>query len=409
MYHFVITAATISGNKGAESMFTSVYQNMHSLYPDSHFYLLSYYPRADRFSAPGPNVSVLSGTPLRLLLITSLAFLHRVFRFFRPLARLLEREPAIRALAQADLVLDVGGITFSDGREKYLPFNIVTILPSLLMGRRTIKCSQAMGPFEHRTNRACAKWLLPKLDRILARGEQTENHLLSLDLTNVSRASDLAFATDREAVAMERILTYCGQSTKQRVGVSPSSVLYKKCRRLEIDYIGIMALFCSALQRQWDLEVVLMPHSIRLDTERLKNNDLPIVRRIADAAEKKGRLIVVGGDLSGAEMRALIQRCDYYVASRFHAMVSALAVGVPLIVFGWGHKYFEVLKDFQMQDYALDYSELSLDKLLLQFERLMANGPALRCHCEAVLPEIRRSARMNFETAGQILENQKIV
>ncbi len=62
-----------------------------------------------------------------------------------------------RALAESDVLLDIGGITFSDGREKYLPFNILSIWPAMLLGVPVVKLAQAVGPFKNPLNRFLRK------------------------------------------------------------------------------------------------------------------------------------------------------------------------------------------------------------------------------------------------------------
>jgi colanic acid/amylovoran biosynthesis protein len=43
-------------------------------------------------------------------------------------------------------LIDLAGVSFIDGREKFLPFNILTILPAMLLGVPVVKFAQAMGP-----------------------------------------------------------------------------------------------------------------------------------------------------------------------------------------------------------------------------------------------------------------------
>jgi len=44
------------------------------------------------------------------------------------------------------------------------------------MGKKTIKGSQAMGPFNNKLNKYFAKIILPRLTRIFMRGAETENN-----------------------------------------------------------------------------------------------------------------------------------------------------------------------------------------------------------------------------------------
>jgi polysaccharide pyruvyl transferase WcaK-like protein len=406
MHNFVITAAALSGNKGAESMFTSVYQNMSRIYPESHFYLLSYYPEADRSLIQKDDVTILSGTPLRLLfVVTPLAIVYRLFRLFKLPTGLIEKEPGIRAIARSDIVFDVGGITFSDGRELYLPFNIVTILPSILMKKVTVKCAQAMGPFNHFLNRVSAKWLLPRVDIIFARGRKTIAHLNSIGLRNTILTSDLAFSMNTEKPDLSRINKLIPAGNNKIVGITPSSTVYTYCRKNNIDYTGIMAHFCDFIIKEYHMDVILIPHSIRKDTERLKNNDLPVIRKIFESASCRENITVIDDDLNSTELREVLRHCDFFVASRFHSMVSALAVKVPLIVCGWGHKYREVLEQFGLEEYSFDYSQLSLQLLSSKLKQLIEHESVLRKRINRYLPEVLRNTMRHFEESRKLIED----
>ena len=37
---------------------------------------------------------------------------------------------SVRLLSQCDLLIDLAGVSFIDGREKFLPFNILTLAPA---------------------------------------------------------------------------------------------------------------------------------------------------------------------------------------------------------------------------------------------------------------------------------------
>lgn len=405
MYNFFITAATISGNKGAESMFSALYQNLLKLYPGSHFYLNSYYPVTDKpFQEKMPHLTILSGTPVRLLfLITPLALLYRIFLMLHLPASIFEFEPSIRALSLADIVFDIGGITFSDGREKYLPFNVVTILPAILMKKRVIKCAQAMGPFKNPLNRLFAKALLPRVDQIFARGTQTLKHLQSLSLNNIALSSDIAFAMDTDNVNTKRLEKYMPKTNGRLFGIAPSSVVYKKCLRANIDYVSIMSEFINLLAKKYNMYTVLIPHSIRYGSRHLKNNDLPVIHYIMAHVKNRGHCTVVDEELNGAEFRILINHCDLFLASRFHSMISALAVGTPFIVCGWGHKYFELLEGFELLEYAFDYRSLTIELLLSKLELLIKNEVAIAERINTRLPHIRRLAFEHFETVNRLL------
>ena len=407
MQQFVITAGAISGNKGTESMVAAVCRELFGKYPDCRIRLLSYYPRADRPLSHKYGIDILPGTPASLLLSTMpLAGLVWALRFFSILKALAERNPVIRALRNADMVFDMGGITFSDGREIYLPFNIITILPAILMNCRVIKLSQAMGPFSNALNRSTAAWILPRLHRIYARGDHTMAHLKEIGLTNIALAADLAFSLEAPRGERSNKLSIFDNDRKT-TGIAPSSVVYKYCRNRGIDYIDIMVQFVKALHQEFSLNVVLIPHSIKKETRRLKNNDLPVIRAIESRVTPSPWLQVIDADMEIAQMRSLIAECNFFFASRFHSMVSALSEKVPLIVCGWGHKYLEVLEQFDLSEFYVDYRQLDFNLISDTFRRVLLEENRIRAQIDRKIPEIVQSSRNQFHEIFKIIDNRK--
>ena len=117
-----IIGGTIWGNRGAESMLTTVIGMIREDYPQARFNIFSYYPKTDRALIEDEAITVLSGKPASLVtrhFFGALvgAFL-KLFKIKIPGSSFFK---IARALDASDVLIDVGGITFSDGREKFLP------------------------------------------------------------------------------------------------------------------------------------------------------------------------------------------------------------------------------------------------------------------------------------------------
>ncbi|NQU75842.1 MAG: polysaccharide pyruvyl transferase family protein [Planctomycetes bacterium] len=402
-----IVGGSIYGNKGAEAMTTTVIGLLQRHLPEAEFLLFSPYYKADKpLQGRYRRTTVVDGTPASLVMKTFAPIvLERLVRWggLKPSCLF---EPS-RLVSQCDLVLDLAGISFCDGRDIYLPFNVLTILPALLLGVRVAKLSQAMGPFAHRVNRLCARWLLPQCSYLAARGAHTAENLRTIGI-EAPECPDVAFALN-DLADMERLepelsaLLEFGDD-RPMVGISPSSVVFKNCRRLGIDYLGIITDFVRhVISRGY--RVMLMPHSIRTDTDKLKNNDLPVVRKIGHSVGESRYLMMVLADLDSIALRKLIGQCQLFLASRFHSMVSALAMGVPVTVCGWGHKYYEVLDMLGQCDYALDYRGLTFKEQVEAFEHLEADSAICRNRIRAALPDVMERARRQVDGVVAMLND----
>lgn len=408
MTRIVTLGAAFSANKGAASMLQALLDNLPDFIGECRFEVLTTYPDDDLREAP-PDVEVISCTPL------GLAVVHFPLAMAAAMGARLGiprewfcRTDALRAILRADLVLDVAGISFVDGRGvATLGYNVLMTSTPLLLGRPAVKVAQALGPFESRLNRFFASRLLPRLQAICARGASTETHLKTLELDNVRPAADLAFSMQMSEPAIQRAERRLGDANRTRVGVIPSAVVQGYAKKKGIDYAAELIRFIDVLCEERGFEVVLIPHAIRPDAPASRMNDLPLCREIHSALKSTTCCHLVGESLPAGDLRALIDRCEVVVTSRFHAMVSALATTTPLLVVGWSHKYEEVLKPFGLEGQAMDYAQLSVDGLLRGFDATLRDAARIRSAIATVLPAMRSKSQESYKAVAAALEERR--
>ncbi|HVS12594.1 MAG TPA: polysaccharide pyruvyl transferase family protein [Thermoanaerobaculia bacterium] len=412
---FVITGIALSGNKGAAAMALALIQGIRRRLPEARFALFTYYPEADRAWLPAelaPVTRLVDASPLRALLrLPALCWAAAAKRLRLP--RWSWRWGAgIRALDGARAYLDASGISFVDGREKFLPFNLLVTLPGPLLGVPTVKVSQALGPFRHWLNRLAARAVLPRLLLVCARGEATEGYLRGLGLSNVARYPDVTFSYQLEAEPAPAVVDALA-ADREVVGVSPSQVVHAASRRAGIDYLPLLRDFVVRLLQQGS-SVVVLAHSARRGTAQRHNNDLPVLAQLERLLDECGalgdeHLVVIGDELSPTALRRLIGRLDILVASRLHAVVAALCMGTPALVMGWSHKYAEILASFGQERYALDYGTLSPDALWQGLETLRRERPAWLAAHGPALARARADSDRFFDDVLDRLDTRKAV
>jgi colanic acid/amylovoran biosynthesis protein len=406
-----VIGSALAGNKGAAAMLESGIQELTTRAPESRFTLLSVYPSEDRRQNEYPQLEVLDARPLRLgLIINGAALLYRLLPPLRSLLR--ARVPELRALVDSDVLLDQGGITFVDGRGKFLIYNVATVLPALLTGTPVVKCAQAMGPFRNRVNRLAARVLLPRMAVIVSRGAITHEHLTALGLRNVVAGADLAFSlevTSEEGKQADAAVDPAFFDGGTVVGISPSAVLRKQSDAVGGDYVGELRRMVDHVTQDLGLRVLLVPHSAREGTEKSHNNDLPLCREIYSGLAQPEMCRLIDHELGSQPLRALIGRCDLFIASRFHAMVSALAMGVPTLVIGWSHKYREVLDMFGLAEWALSHKEYTDEEFRARFAHLSGEADKIRATIEAALPGVVARSRAQVDLVVEVARGSDTV
>lgn len=369
-----ILAATFSGNKGAAAMLQSIIKNVSGELDNVHYDVLSVYPDEDREQNPYDNAHVVSCKPEEIIFIAfPLAILFYLFKFIKPIKNLILKNTILKSFYHSDLVVDAAGISFVDSRGFIMnTYNFICIAVSLLLGKKVIKFSQAIGPFNTFWNRLLGKLVLPKVDVICARGKSTEGHLLDLGLTNVELCADGAFSMKDNVKAIEYVSNIIEEDkfyTKEVIGLSISSVVDKYCKKNGIDYVGIMSDFVDYLNKK-DYGVLIIANAARQGKIKPKNNDLLVCQEVYDMVTDKNLCRWYSEEYAPEIIREFISYTKILVASRFHAMIGALEKHIPVLLIGWSHKYKEVLEMFEIEEYGSSYKNLDIEDLIKSFEKL---------------------------------------
>lgn len=403
----VIIGSALSGNKGAAAMLESSVQTLQKAFGEKNirFTLLSMYPSEDRKQNPYKNLKVIKATPAELgVMINSQALLYRILPFMRK--TIAKKSPAIKALVEADVLLDQGGITFVDGREKFLLYNVASILPALMVGTPVVKCAQALGPFKNPINNASAKLFLPKMAAIVSRGAITHSYLEGLNLKNVTAGADYAFSLELTKEEVKQAKSKFDDSLFAKstvVGISPSVVMQKKVDAKGGDYAKEIVDFINYLTKK-EYKVMLVPHSVRTGTDKTHNNDMPLCKAIYKQLDSPNDCLFLDKELTSQELRYWIGRCDIFVASRFHAMVSSLAMKVPTLVIGWSHKYREVLEMFGLEEWAFGHDKLSQDYLRKRFNALVKEQKEVKEKLAKSLPKVKKQSLSQVAVIKAVIE-----
>jgi len=391
-----IIAATFSGNRGAEAMLTVCIEQTRRRYPTAECHVLTYSPKADaawcREHRP-PGVFLHSCTPATLLLAwLPGGILCRLFPVLRASLRPRDGQ-GIRNLLELDGVVDLAGVAFMDGREKFLPFNVLTLLPFLLNRVPVVKLSQALGPITSWLNRCCAGWVLPRLTYLASRGRQTSRFLedFKLPAAKWNYAPDTAFLLELPAppTAMD---------ARNGIVFMPSSLMAKG----RPGYVDLLVGTARVL-RSRGFAVHLLAHSWKEGTDKPRNNDYPLCQHIHAALGSPADMHLYGPGLDARALKTALSGHRIAVTSRFHGMIAALDTATPVWVLGWSHKYREVLAEFSVEDCALKTETLDAERLAAIVAAGYAEATVRSERIAARLGQVRAESLGQFDRLFQLL------
>jgi len=413
---FALMGGSVWGNRGAEAMLMTVIAEIRKVDPEAVFNVYTIYPQKDKSLVQDPKIRFLSGEPLSVALVhfpfALLAAIFRLLKIDLPLPR------AVRLLRESDFLLDIGGITFSDGRAMQLLYNVFTIWPAMLLHVPVIKLSQAMGPFNTTLNRKLAAHFLPKCHKIFTRGSMTDSYTNELiGMNNTEQAADIAFLYEPEyslskeneekVEELTSKIKIWKQAGEKVISIVPSSLVLKRSLKQGGDYPGkLLNLFLSTQGKP--IRYVFLPNGTRAESEKLMNNDIIAINAIREKFKQEldqdtfEKIEWINYDINTRGVRQIIGLTDGLVASRFHAMVAGLSLCVPTMVIGWSHKYRETLADFGMQSYAIDFKNTDL-KILAIYRKFLQNLGEIKPQLDYNILKVKASSNRQFEYLRQII------
>lgn len=396
-----ITATDFAGNKGAAAMLQAIIKNVSHECKDVDYKLFSVYPNEDIQQSPYENLEVVSCKPEEIIFIAfPLAIIYYLFKWLKPIKNLLLKNKILKGFYECDFVVDAAGISYVDSRGFIMnTYNFICTATPLLVGKDVIKFSQAMGTFNTFWNKLWAKLVLPKVDKICARGKVTEKHLQELGLENVELCADGAFSMKDDQEATEYVNALVNSDdfySNEVIGLSISSVVDDYCNKNGIDYVRIMTKFINYLNNK-GYGVLIIANAARKGKIKAKNNDLVVCQKVYDQIANKHLCRWYPEEFTPEIIRDFISKTKILVASRFHAMIGALEKKVPVLLIGWSHKYKEVLDMFEIGNYATDYKKLDLNNLIKEFERLEDEYSDVKNKIAKNLPKVKESSYKNIE------------
>lgn len=407
-----ITAASHSGNKGAAAMLRSSISQLREHYGERiQINLMSVYPKEDAKQLDDCHIQIISTKPEQLVFFAfPLAILYWLLRFIPQAQKLLLKNRILKAYSDSDIVIDEAGISFVDSRGFVMnTYAFICAAVPMLIGVPVVKYSQALGSFCNPYNRILARWILPKMRFIAARGQVTFDHLRGIGIkNNVKICADGAFSMPDDKMCTENVQKRCKEDpfylSQNIIGLSISSVVHKKCDKQKSDYIGVMVNLIDWLNDN-GYPVLIIANAARIYSKKARNNDLmtgdEIYARIANCDMVRW----YHEEMRPEEIRELIGRCRFLIASRFHAMIAALQRKVPVLLIGWSHKYQEVLDMFELGNYAIDYSQMSLDSIITKFDEMLKDEFSIREKLETYSEEVEKSSKENIHIISGILDS----
>jgi polysaccharide pyruvyl transferase WcaK-like protein len=422
MPKILITNTNVSWNKGSAAQVVSVVWCLRKFVPEVMFTLLSYWPTLDQKLCSRYGINVVGYASKRyykqkiLLLLYSIRLSFTVL--YCALCSLLRAaglntkdvtkyDKYARAYAEADLILDLSGDSFSDLNARAI-INVLSVLPALLLKKPVVFFSQSIGPFNYWTL-PLARFCLNNSSLVVIREDVTKQYLerIGVGERRSYLAADCAFLLEPAPFAkVLKILQEYGLSGRELplIGISLSVFMIEHaCASLVNNYLLIMSRLVDYIVESKNAHVVLIPHVIA--PREWGHDDRYATRGVHRLLKNKRKVTIIETDYDPKELKGIIGQCDLFIGCRMHSNIAALSQGIPTIAIGWSYKYYGIMKRLGMEEYVSYLNTMSFEELKVKFDMLFSLREEIQNQLTFKIKDEKRSALHAVKLVSNLLSS----
>ncbi|BDZ71652.1 hypothetical protein GCM10025861_21690 [Methanobacterium petrolearium] len=300
-----------------------------------------------------------------------------------------------KLLSEYDVLVDLNFIEPEKLVDKFALMIFIGVLFTLLSLKNTLSCdkpvvvcSATIGPYGNLFNKL-AKNYLNKVDLITYREAYSQKYVdaLGVKLPKKVLTGDLAFLMDpikKEDIKQiaSKLNINCDDSF---IGITPAAMANSNFSE-EIN-VKLLLDISNFIIKETDYNLIFMANTYQ---------DVELQEKIYSAVDNQDRVLSLPFEYSASETKSIISLCDFFICSRFHALVASTSLGVPsigLVSYSY-NKFHGILGEMMGQDeYLLDIDEN------FNYETFLANFKS----------KILDVSQNKFEIAADLKKKEKLL
>ena len=256
------------------------------------------------------------------------------------------------SMSDIDIIIDISGFAFGDQWGAFPAHNLNILIKKASKLKKLILLPQAFGPFNSFELKMEMKKIIESASMIYARDEQSFSFL-----------KFIAPSSKNIKCFPDTTLTYNIQfdhEDKNYISIIPNMRMLDKGGEWKNLYKVVLSKCIDYVLTQTSLNVKLIIHDSG-------NEDILIATELQNKASNKRVQIIEYVD--HRMTKKIIANSKLVISSRFHALASALSTNVPSISLSWSHKYYELMKDYNIERF--NHSLPNEDKIIKQLGELL--------------------------------------
>lgn len=332
-----------TNNKGAELMLYAILNEIEHKFPSAEVYISSNNIKQGRSYVK---------TPINLIIQQQdWKYKYHIVGLLKRLGLNMPKFCCPPIIEKADYYIDASGFRFSDNF--YYAFFDNILLEEMKryksQSTKIVFLPQAFGPIKRKETKKVIVGLSKYADVIMPREIVSFNFLKEADVD----MNKVRMFTDFTSLVLG-VFPDKYEHLRGGICVIPNSRMISQGVLTFGSYINIISNIVDLVTSK-GYKVYILNHEGQMD----KN-------LIIKMKEHLGPEIEAISDLNALEVKGLIESSYLCISSRFHGVASSLNSSVPCLATSWSHKYYELFKDFGMDDCVLDLKNIDSIKMKIE-------------------------------------------
>jgi colanic acid/amylovoran biosynthesis protein len=290
---------------------------------------------------------------------------------------------------QADLIVPVGGGYIRSRPGLLNRLNVPLLLHPLyfgyLLAKPTVLYSQSVGPFQNKLEKQMAAFVLKHMSLILIREDKSIELLAKLGVKdNVKRAIDSGFLLNAsEKINLRK--EYKIPKGKLLVGVTVRSWLEGAA---QVKYERAVAKALDHLIENHNAYAIFIPQV----TASKGDDDRITSRKVYDHLKNKNFAQVVEDTPDHHRIKAMYDKLDILLGTRFHSVIFSLTSYVPVLAIEYEHKTSGIMRDLHLEPWVINIESVTAQNLTSLLKNLVQKRPEYKAHLQEHLPPYIKKA-----------------
>ena len=320
----------------------------------------------------------------------------------------------INAVGDVDAVVDVSGFAYSDtwgtgGFEYAWPW----LEYCQSKQKPYVFLPQAWGPFEKEDVANWAKKICKASTLLFSRDDESSNYLAKLQgisAAEVRQAPDTAFCfRGANKTAGEHVLKSLGIiKDRPLIGIVPNIRVYERTvgEGAANEYVKLLVALANHCIETLNADVLISPNEIKVPGNS-SSDDRFLCSIVSSHIQKAEHCFNLCEYYPSEIIKSVLGHLDFLIASRFHSLVFALSQGVPVIALGWSHKYHELLRSFELENYVVDYKRLNTAEVISLVDKGWQQRYSTKEKINNTVPQIQKKIKNIFDEIASLISEAK--